>query len=181
MRTLPRRLPKCPALFRRFAADTRGATAIEFGLIATPFFALMFAIIEVAMVFFGGQILEKATQDASRKILTGQAQLANFDQTAFKNEVCNSLQIIFSCGSVFVDVKNFTQFSNVNITKPIDSSGNFTTAGFSYSPGNASDIVVVRVMYLWQLFVPGMGFNLADVAGNKKLLMATAVFRTEPY
>jgi Flp pilus assembly protein TadG len=170
-----------PALLRRFAVDKRGATAVEFGLVATPFFALLFAIIEVAMVFFGGQILEKATQDASRKILTGQAQLANFDATAFKNEVCSNLQIIFTCANVYVDVKNYTQFSNVSITKPIDSGGNFNSTGFGYSPGNASDIVVVRVMYLWQLFVPGLGFNLSDVSGNKKLLMATAVFRTEPY
>src|SRR6478736_2795197 len=116
MRRLLRRLPERPALLRRFAADKRGATAVEFGLVATPFFALVFAIIEVAMVFFGGQILEKATQDASRKILTGQAQLANFDAAAFKNEVCSNLQIIFTCSNVYIDVKNYTQFSNVSIT-----------------------------------------------------------------
>ena len=101
MRVLPSRSLKRMSSLRRFAADARGATAVEFGLVATPFFALLFAIIEVSMVFFGGQILEKATQDASRKILTGQAQLANFDATAFKNEVCNNLQIIFTCSNVF--------------------------------------------------------------------------------
>jgi Flp pilus assembly protein TadG len=179
-RALIRRLPTRFALLRRFAADRRGATAIEFGLVATPFIAVMFAIIEVCMVFFAGQILEKATQDASRKILTGQAQTANFNQAQFLNEVCSQLLIIFSCGSVYLDVKNYTQFSSVNITKPIDGSGNFVN-NFTYSPGNPNDIVVVRVMYLWQLFVPTMGLNLSDVSGNKKLLMATAVFRNEPY
>src|SRR5262245_25381392 len=111
MRALLRRLLRRPASLRRFARDARGAAAVEFALVATPFLALMFAIIEVSMVFFGGQILEKATQDASRKILTGQAQLANFDATQFKNEVCSHLLIIFSCGNVYVDVKNYTQFS----------------------------------------------------------------------
>jgi Flp pilus assembly protein TadG len=179
MRALLRRLPM-PGPFRRFAADRRGATAVEFGLIAFPFFAVMFAIIEVCMVFFAGQILEKAAQDASRKILTGQAQAANFNAAQFKNEVCSHLLIIFSCSNVYVDVQNFPQFSNVNITKPI-SNGNFDTGNFGYSPGGANAIVVVRVMYAWQLFVPTMGFNLTDITGNKKLLMATAVFRNEPF
>jgi len=165
-------------LLRRFARDRRGVTAIEFGLIITPFIGLMFAIIEVCMVFFAGQILEKGTQDASRKIMTGQAQAANFDATAFKNEVCTHLVIIFNCSNVHIDVKSYSTFASVNIAKPI-SGGNFV-ANFGYSPGNPSDIVVVRVMYLWQLFVPTLGLNLTDVSGNKKLLMATATFRNEP-
>jgi Flp pilus assembly protein TadG len=180
MRALLRRLPMRSVPLRLFARDRRGATAVEFGLVAFPFLAVMFAIIEVCMVFFAGQILEKATQDASRKILTGQAQAANFDAVAFKNEVCSHLLIIFNCSNVFIDVQNFAQFSNVNIQKPI-TSGNFNTAGFGYSPGGANAIVVVRVMYAWQLFVPTMGLNLSDITGNKKLLMATAVFRNEPF
>lgn len=180
MRTLLRRLLTRLAPLRRFAGDRSGATAVEFGLIAFPFIAVMFAIIEVCFVFFSGQILEKATQDASRKILTGQAQAANFDATQFKNEVCSHLLIIFSCANVSVDVKNFTQFSNVNIQKPI-TSGELDTANFGYSPGGANAIVVVRVMYPWQLFVPTMGLNLSDLSGNRKLLMATAVFRNEPF
>lgn len=180
MRAALRRLPICLAPLRRFAADRRGVTAIEFGLVGTPFIAVLFAIIEVCMVFFGSQILEKATQDASRKILTGQAQTANFNAAQFKTEVCNGLLIMFNCGGVLIDVKSYNQFSAINITKPI-SGGTINTSGFGYSPGVAGDIVVVRVLYPWQLFVPTMGFDLTDLSGNKKLLMATAVFRNEPY
>lgn len=181
MRAFLRRLPTRFMPLRRFTADRRGVSAVEFGLIAFPFFAVMFAIIEVCMVFFAGQILEKATQDASRKILTGQAQAANFNATQFKNEVCSHLLIIFNCANVYVDVKNFALFSNVNINKPINAAGGIDTSGFGYSPGGANAIVVVRVLYAWQLFVPTMGLNLSDLASNKKLLMATAVFRNEPF
>ena len=63
---------------RRFAWHQRGAAAVEFSLIAVPFLALTFAIIETALVFFAGQTLETAVADAGRLIMTGQAQTAGF-------------------------------------------------------------------------------------------------------
>ena len=61
-----------------------GAAAIEFGLVAAPFLALVFAIMETAIVFFAGQALETAAADSARLIMTGQAQTQGFDQAKFK-------------------------------------------------------------------------------------------------
>ena len=36
-------------------------------------------------------------------------------------------------------------------------------------------------MYQWPVYVSLLGFNLADMSGSKRLLMATAAFRNEPY
>ena len=73
---------------------------VEFGLVAAPFLALVFAIIETAVVFFAGQALETAVSDSSRLILTGQAQGQNFDVSAFKNAVCNKIYGLFDCQNV---------------------------------------------------------------------------------
>src|ERR1700755_2096632 len=59
---------------RRFGRSRRGSAAVEFALVAPVFFALLFAIIESAIVFFAGQVLETITQDSARLIATGQAQ-----------------------------------------------------------------------------------------------------------
>ena len=56
-------------------------------IVATPFLAVLFAIMETAMVFFAGQTLETAVADSSRLILTGQAQTQALNQAAFK-ELC---------------------------------------------------------------------------------------------
>jgi Flp pilus assembly protein TadG len=48
------------------------------------FFALLFAIIEIAIVFFADQTLETVAQGSARYVMTGQAQNNGFDQTAFK-------------------------------------------------------------------------------------------------
>ena len=50
-----------------------------------------------------------------------------------------------------------------------------------YCPGKDGDIVVVRMFYQWQLFVTGLGFNIANLAGSKRLLTATAAFKNEPF
>lgn len=170
------------ASVRRLAQHEEGAAAIEFGLVAAPFLALIFAIIETALVFFAGQVLETAAADSARLIMTGQAQTGGFDENKFKEEVCARIVGLFDCyNGVYVDVKSYNSFGSINITKPIDENGNLKIDDFAYQPGGAGDIVVVRLVYQWPILVPLLGINLADMTGNKRLLMATVAFRNEPY
>jgi Flp pilus assembly protein TadG len=166
---------------RRFAKGDEGIAAVEFGIVAAPFLALMFAIMETAIVFFASQTLETAVADSARLIMTGQAQSGGFTQAQFKNAVCAKILGLFDCqGGLQIDVKTYAGFSSVSNAKPIDANGNLLT-NFGYQPGNACDIVVVRLMYQWPVYVSLLGFSLADLSGNKRLLMATAAFRNEPF
>ena len=73
-----------------------------------------------------------------------------------------------------------TSFSSVSITNPIDAGKNFVPPN-NYSPGGPGDIVVVRLFYQWPLIVTGLGYNISNLTGSKRLLTATAAFRNEPY
>ena len=64
---------------RRFRSNRRGSAAVEFALVAPVFFALLFAIIESAMVFFAGQVLETGVQDSGRLLYISQ----NVNQAQF--------------------------------------------------------------------------------------------------
>jgi Flp pilus assembly protein TadG len=176
----PSTAPKANIL-RRFRRNRRGSAAVEFALVAPIFFAVLFAIIELALVFFASQMLETVTQDTSRLILTGQAQTASYTQASFKDAVCAKLTVMFDCvNGVSIDVQSYKAFSAVNIADPIDAGKNFVPPN-NYLPGGPGDIVVVRLFYKWPLFVTGLGFNPANIAGNKRLLTATAAFQNEPY
>jgi Flp pilus assembly protein TadG len=169
---------------RRFAKGEDGIAAVEFGIVAAPFLALMFAIMETALVFFANQTLETAVADSARLIMTGQAQSGGFTQQQFKDAVCARIFGLFDCaGGIQVDVQTYAGgFSTVSTANPIDpATGLLQTASFGYQPGNACDIVVVRLMYQWPVYVSLLGFSLADLAGGKRLLMATAAFRNEPF
>lgn len=163
----------------RFARRKDGAAAVEFALVAAPFIALLFAIIETALIFFAGQALETATADSARLILTGQAQTQGLTLTTFKQNVCTRIYGLFDCANgIKIDVRKYSSFSAADLTRPVDNNGNVVE---NYNPGGPCEIVVVRMMYQFPVYVSLMGFNLADMTGNKRLLVATSVFRNEPY
>jgi Flp pilus assembly protein TadG len=151
-------------------------------MVAGPFMLLIFAILETAMVFFAGQALETAVADASRLILTGQAQTQGMSQTKFKDAVCARVFGLFDCQSaVYVDVKKFSSFTNVEMPNPVDGQGNLQNS-FDYQPGGPGDIVVVRLFYKWPVqFSTLATLGLANLSGQKRLLVATSAFRNEPY
>ena len=167
---------------RRFVRQQDGAAAVEFALVITPFLALLFAIFETALIFFSGQVLETAVADASRLIMTGQAQGQSMSQADFKTAVCTRIYGLFDCqNGVYVDVKTFSSFSGVTMPSPVDAQGNFQN-NFSYQPGAPCDIVVVRLFYQWPIQVSLLGLNnLSTMVGNKRVLIATSAFRNEPF
>ena len=165
---------------RRFRRSRRGSAAVEFALVAPVFFALLFAIIETAIVFLASQVLETITSDSARLIMTGQAQTAAMDQATFKNVVCAHIPALFTCGNIYVDVQSYPTFANVTLSSPIDAGGNCSPPN-NYSPGGPGDIVVVRLFYKWPLFVTGLGYNISNCTGSKRLLTSTAAFKNEPY
>jgi len=177
------RRPFSSILLRRFVRHQDGATAVEFGMVVAPFLAMVFAIMETALVFFAGQALETAGSDSARLIMTGQAQTKGFSQGQFKDAVCAKIHGLFDCAAgLYVDVKTYKAFSTIdNSKRPIDGSGNLQTGDFGYDPGGPGDIVVVRLMYQWPVYVSLLGLNLADSAGGKRLIMSTIAFRNEPY
>src|SRR5882757_5240178 len=108
-RLLPARLA------RRFVRKQDGAAAVEFALVAAPFLALVFALLETAFVFFANQTLEATAADAARLIMTGQAQTAGYSQSDFKTAVCARVYGLFDCtNGMTVDVKNYSTFSAIN-------------------------------------------------------------------
>jgi hypothetical protein len=113
--------------------------------------------------------------------MTGQAQNAGYDEARFKQAVCAKIYGLFDCnGGIQVDVRTYTSFASINTGKPISASGTLQN-NFVYQPGGPGDIVVVRLMYQWPVYVSLLGLNLADMAGGKRLLMSTVAFRNEPY
>jgi Flp pilus assembly protein TadG len=168
---------------RRFARHQRGAVAVEFALILLPFLALMFGIMETALVFFADQTLETAVADSARLIMTGQAQNQNLTAATFKNAVCARVYGLFDCqNGIYVNVQTYSSFGSISYTPPLDTNGNLVSSNFVYQPGGPGDIVVVQLFYQWPIYVSLMNLsNLSNMSNHNRLLVATAAFRNEPY
>ena len=79
-----------------------------------------------------------------------------------------------------VDVRTSASFGGADTSKMVDANKNLMS-NQTFDPGAAGSIVVVRVMYEWPVYVSLIGLNLSDLSNGKRLLMATAAFRNEPY
>jgi Flp pilus assembly protein TadG len=165
-----------------FAGDSRGATAVEFALVAAPFLALIIALIQTFLVFFAQQMLETVVRQSARLVMTGQVQSAQMNQAVFKQKVCDQIVILFNCSGLMVDMQVATSWSSANTATPtltFDGSGNVTNS-WQYNPGDSGDIVVLRVMYVWPVVLGPLGFNLSNLSNGNRLLMSSAAFQNEP-
>jgi hypothetical protein len=190
LKTMTRALLPIHRHGRSFAGSERASTAIEFGLLALPFFTIIGAILETSMVFFAGQVLDSAVQDATRLIRTGQAQSGGYTATTFRGAICSGLYRLFDCSKLKIKVSVLSTFSSTasSVSTPIKTSCNPSTdpnqcwnVVESYNPGAGSSIILVEAYYKWDVMINFGGFNLQNQPDGSRLLAAVRVFRNEPF
>lgn len=161
----------------RFVRADEGSTAVEFAFVAIPFLLLVFAIIELGLVFLVSLTLESAVNDAGRTIRTGQVQITGGDAGTFKTAVCAKMNWLGSrCSSALsIDVQTFADY---NASKTAQA-GNVPT-NMAWNPGSAGSIVLVRAYYTWPLITPLMKTGL-QTANGKRIIYAATAFTNEPY
>ncbi len=174
-----------------FLRGCSGATAVEFGLVATPFFALLGAIMQTAFMMWAQQNLDFALQGAARSLLTGQFQTAHSgstDQasmlTALKATMCGSgKSAAFSCADLKLDVTVESSFAGTAPPQAVDPStkGWSTVFGTHYSCAPPGAIVIATAATKFPLYFGLLNAGLSRFSDGSALLEATTVFRTEPY
>lgn len=157
-----------------------GSAAVEFGMVALPFCLMLFAILELGLVFVTDSVLENATIESGRLIRTGQASAQNMTAEQFKNALCSRMSIFSAdCPTrANVDVRVIPQF-NVNPPDPM-AAGSFDDSALSYANGNPGDLILVRVWYRQSLLTTFMAQGLSRLNDGTVRLTATTAFRNEP-
>jgi Flp pilus assembly protein TadG len=167
----------------KLARQQDGTAAVEFAIVALPFITLLLGIMQTALVFFAGRMLDNAVFETGRLLLTGQAQTQKLSQVNFLQDVCAQLPVLFDCSRLLVDVQSASSFSTANTSAPtltFNPAGQVTNT-WQYQPGDPGAIVVMRVMYEWPIFLGPLGAGLANLPNGHRLLMSTAAFKNEPY
>lgn len=164
----------------RFAKGTSGTAAIEFSLVALPFFTLMFSIFDTSLIYFSTSTLENGVSAAARLIRTGQAQTSNLTQTQFRQLVCNNITPLLACDArLMIDVRKYTAFGSISSPPPLNASGQFTN-NTQFQIGLSGDVIVVRAFYAWPMFTP-TGAVYANMYGQNRLISASTAFKNEPF
>jgi Flp pilus assembly protein TadG len=181
MTTRRRRWPWSGRRLRRdLLRDRDGSAAVEFAFVAFPFCLMIFAILEVALVFTLDSVLENAAIATGRLVRTGQASAQGMTAAQFKSELCSRMSVFSDeCETrATVDVRVIPQF-NFAPPDPLAGDG-FDSGGLGYTNGNPGNLMLVRVWYQHPLVTTFLSQGLAKVAPNTAVLTATTAFRNEP-
>lgn len=130
-------------------------------------------------MFLASTLLQGAVADAARLIRTGQLQSDADPETTFQEALCDMAGVLMNCSDFQYQVETLAAFSDADMEPETDDDGNLTETPFDL--GGVSDVVLVRVVYLYPLMTPAIGAFFADYPGNKRMLMATTVLESEPY
>ncbi|OHV80580.1 TadE/TadG family type IV pilus assembly protein [Ensifer sp. LCM 4579] len=190
-------------LFPRFLGDRKGATAIEFAVLALPFFLVVFASIETFVAFAGEQLLANATDTLARKIRTGeitfnQGKATDMTEAEFRRAFCDEISILMTCSSteasqpqkLFLDIREITDLATIPAAVPrvgSSSSSDLDTSGFRFAPGGAASFTMVRAYYRWEVITDLVRPYITNLrpAGTSMprdfLMVATTTFRNENY
>ena len=173
----------------RWVRDELGTAAIEFAIVATPFFFFTLGLIGLGLYFFTMSSLEYGVEAAARQIRTGQAQTSATTVGQFKALVCNAAGSYINCNKLSVVIQSGATWSNITPQGCLDANKNLVgSTGSAADPvstytGGASEVVLVTLCYQWDLAQSfsylKLGTN-ADGSGSA-VVQASTAFVTEPY
>ncbi len=168
-------------LLSRFIKSKNGTAAIEFGIVAIPFFMFLMGIMEISVLFFGGVALENGMVEAARQIRTGQLQFGGGGANQFRNIVCDSIDAFMSCdpSELYIDVRTFDDFGNVNFEDPLEDDD--LGDDLQFDPGQGGDVILVRVFYTWDVITPLIGELFVNTSDDYRLVASGMAFRNEPF
>lgn len=172
---------------KNYIDNKDGATAIEFAFLAIPFFMLLFAILELAIIFFISSTLSHAVSESGRQIRTGNFQSCG--QAAFKASVCDKMKGLGSCNkSLRIDVVSEPSFNTIALpdvpNPPAAAAGTPQPAipNGTYNESVAGDPVVVRAVYYHKLLLPPQLTRLENAIGTgTHVISVSTAFRNEPF
>lgn len=180
-----------------FRRDESGTTAIEFGFIAIPFLMFVFGTINIGYFYFNQHLLDRGTEDAARRIRTGEAQKAGVNVGEFRNLVCNAANGsesyapptsggLIDCSKLTILLQSANDWGDIAPQSCL-SAGNQTS-----SSGNANDAlttisgtqgrrVLVTACYRWDTAAVLPFLKLGNMSSGSYMYSSSVAFVSEEY
>ncbi|MBY5587427.1 TadE/TadG family type IV pilus assembly protein [Rhizobium leguminosarum] len=188
---------------RALARSRDGAAAIEFALLAIPYFLVIFAILETFVAFAAEELVSNGVDTMSRRMRTGQitynlGRTTDMNQAQFRQAFCDEISILIRCSAtevatpskLYLDVQTFSTFSAIPTTIPkvsTDKYADINTAAFKYAPGGAGTINMLRAYYRWEITADLVRPYITTIRPTdasmprQYLIVGTSAFQNEQY
>lgn len=186
-------------LLRRFRRSRDGSAAIEFAILAIPYFLIIFAILETFIAFIAEQVVTSAVDTLGRQLRTGnithsQGKSTEKTETQFRQLFCNEISFMMRCDAaevatpnrLYLDVRSFASFAAIPKTVTT-ASGSLDTTSFAFAPGGANTINMLRAYYYWPVTADLVRSYLGNIhrpgetSNSDFLIVETTAFQSENY
>ena len=206
LKTRLRRLAGVRGAGDRFRKEEDGIAAMEFAILAMPFLALLFGILELAIVFFASAALDHGTSQAARLVRTNQIDSSASKEERlkeFREAICANMAVFKDCKTrLIIDLKvnptDSSAFAPGLLPDPAPYNPDFDREAYEQAladgdtppeapPSEAFDVagadatVVLRAQYIHQLAIPGVLTRLSNDAKNTRRLTSITAFKNEPF
>ncbi|MDX2233920.1 MAG: TadE/TadG family type IV pilus assembly protein [Hyphomonadaceae bacterium] len=168
---------------RSLFARRDGAAAVEFSLVAIPFFWMLIGMAEFGAMSLVQTNLDNALAETGREIRTGIAQSEGMSKVEMEAELCerlNEIMALTCANNLFLDVDRYDSFSTVGNGTPTNN-GAIDPTQLNYTPGAGDEVILVRAYYQWQILTPLFGSIFANMEDGKRLMVSSMLFRNEPF
>jgi len=160
--------------WKPFRRDDKGVVAIEFALLAIPFFMILLAILEVALILTTSMQLEHAVDLVARRIMTGETKT---EQTAIRSDLCSEIVFKISCDAIRIDYRETLSVGKFSLPSPLKG-GVLDASAFGIALVANPSFASLRVGYEWPSIIGPFTAYLAN-SGNKSIFVSTALLRFE--
>lgn len=171
-----------------FLKDDKGATAVEFAMVAPLFFLMLGVTLETGVMMFSEYVLQTSVQEASRFVRTGRAQEQGMTANAFKAKICDLAGMIMDCqGKVTVYLNNNDSFNSLSTNTPSylnvgPASDGTAPTSTTFSCGGPQRPVALIATYDWDFVIPYFMGYFANTNGTAtRRLAGFAMFKNEPF
>nr|WP_295891899.1 TadE/TadG family type IV pilus assembly protein [uncultured Devosia sp.] len=168
-------------LVRILCRNEQGAAAVEFALLIVPLLVLLMGIMEVSMQYFVSGALDAAVQRTARLIRTGQAQTKNMTIGDVKAEMCSDILNLFDCTTnSYILVDSLDDLIAPTYALPVKANGDFISST-TFELGSGHSYIMVRGYFQFSPLFNVFGALSPGLSNGKRLLVASALFRNEPF
>jgi Flp pilus assembly protein TadG len=170
-----------PKLVRAFWRHRSGVAAIEFGMIAPIFFALVLSTFDAGWLMTQSMLLDRAMDKSIRLVRIG-GDAAPKTHAALKSSICDEATLIRDCAArLIVEMTVIKTASNFPTTSAPCVSRS-ATPNSTFQSGGRSEVVYVRACLAVDPLVPiiGEGLGLPRAASGYFNIISVTGFMNEP-
>lgn len=179
---------------QRFTDCQKGATVIEFALIATVLLTFLVGFFELGLLFFANTVLEGATNLGARISRTGNIPDGVDPEDYIRGVIRQRAATLLDPARITIEITSYGGYENIgqpeqcfigNCTTDTTGAGEFEDAngnghwdadqGRTDDSGGRSSVVLYKATYPWEMFTPLIGNLMTNGSGVFTITAITAV------